>query len=141
MREIRQRIVRYLLKRKSATAKDLTEYLSRATSVSFSEAQLTAQLDTLHRLGLLDKSDAGMTLDRSLVRIKPEGLAILVDALPGTSWISADGSMWLAWESAGVGAKTRVRLRQVEGDKVQEPAVIKSVLLSELLSWPTLAKE
>lgn len=88
MREIRQRIVRYLLKRKSATAKDLAEYLSRATSVSFTEAQLTAQLDTLHRLGLLDKSDAGMTLDRSLARIKPEGLAILVDALPGTSWIS-----------------------------------------------------
>lgn len=141
MREIRQRIVRYLLKRKSATAKDLAEYISRATSVSFSEAQLTAQLDTLHRLGLLDKSDAGMALDRSLARIKPEGLAILVDALPGTSWISADGSMWLAWESAGVGAKTRVRLRQVEGDKVQEPAVIKSVLLSELLSWPTRAKE
>lgn len=150
MREIRQRIVRYLLRRKNATARDIAEYVTRATSVAFTEAQLETQCDTLHQLGVLTKSTgrpgeakstASLEIDRSLARIKPEGLAVLVDALPGTSWVSADGSMWLAWESAGVGAKTRVRLRQVAGDKVMEPAVIKSVLINELLSWPTLAKE
>lgn len=72
MREIRQRIVRYLLRRKNAT-----------------------QCDTLHQLGVLAKSTgrpgeaksaASLEIDRSLARIKPEGLAVLVDALPGTSW-------------------------------------------------------